>query len=31
MPFVASVPFWFLAVRFGELFDSLSFAALDIF
>ena len=31
MPFVASVPFWFLAVRFGELFDGLSFAALDIF
>ena len=33
MPFVASVPFWFLArkVCFEELFDSLSCASLDIF
>ena len=33
IPFVASVPFWFLAGKscFGELFDSLSCVALDIF
>ena len=33
MPFVASVPFWFLAGKYAleNLLDSLSCAALDIF